>query len=351
MLLSSAPPLNERVDELNHRHDARGVWTCPAGIVNRTTSFENQNESAKARLGYNNRNARASSQIGTLRSGRRSAPGIARLPYCRRSVSKIGVNEVMNTTTHQSAPFSKNESVKQTITLTLLGLLLAAMPAPTWAEDDDAKKETIPFSDARIRIEVNATDGDSGLHVLLDAEGWKHVRIYDPKGKLVFYVAGGGSVKKTGLTELFFESAEPGFEELPLDEFLKRFPAGEYQFVGLTITGKTLSSKAILTHALPNGPVLLSPAEGSVQDPANTVIKWQPVADPPGSRIVRYEVIVVDESSVPKRVLSAVVPATVTSMVVPPTFLLPNGSYKYEVLAIEAGGNQTLSETAFRTGP
>jgi hypothetical protein len=259
----------------------------------------------------------------------------------------------MNATTHQLARVKKNGSVKQTATLTLLGMVLAAMPAPAWADDDDDKepKETIPFSDARIRIEVNATDGDSGLHVLLDAEGWKFVNIYDPKGKLVFHVVGGGGVRKTGLTELSFESAEPGFDELPLDEFLKRFPAGEYRFVGRTLAGKTLLSKAILTHALPNGPVLLSPAEDSVQDPSNTIIAWEPVADPAGSRIVRYEVIVEEEGSVPKRVLSAVLPASVTSMMVPPTFLLPDTEYKYEVLAIEAGGNQTLSETSFRTSP
>jgi hypothetical protein len=88
-----------------------------------------------------------------------------------------------------------------------------------------------------------------------------------------------------------------------------------------------------------------------VQDPNNTVVAWAPVADPAGSRIVRYEVIVTDESSTPKRVLSAVLPATVTSMTIPSSFLLPDGEYKYEVLAIEEGGNQTLSEAAFRTAP
>jgi hypothetical protein len=240
--------------------------------------------------------------------------------------------------------------LKRAATPVILGLLLAALPAQA-GDDDDRPRKVIPFSDARIRIEVNATDQDSGLHVLLDAEGWKWVRIYDPRGRLVFHVMGGGSVRKTGLTELFFESAEPGFDELPLDEFLQRFPAGEYRFCGRTLQGDILFSKATLTHALPEGPVLLSPAEGSVQDPNNTVVAWAPVADPAGSRIVRYEVIVTDESSTPKRVLSAVLPATVTSMTIPSSFLLPDGEYKYEVLAIEEGGNQTLSEAAFRTAP
>ena len=232
--------------------------------------------------------------------------------------------------------------------LALLGLLLAVLPAK--AADTEPRK-TIPFSDARLRIEVNATDGDSGLHALIDAEGWRFVKIYDPKGRLVFHVEGGGSVRKTGLTELFFESAEPGFEELPLADFLRRFPAGQYRCVGKTITGDTLLSFATLTHALPAGPVLLAPAEGSVQDPSNTVVRWEPVPDPAGSRIVRYEVLITEDGTVPKRVLSVVLPATKTSMKVPSEFLTPNSSYKWEILAIEAGGNQTLSEASFRIAP
>jgi hypothetical protein len=249
-----------------------------------------------------------------------------------------------------STRFRSWELIKPVLLLAMLGLLLAAMSTPARAGKSKTK---IPFEDARIRIEVNATDGDSGLQIQLDAdEGWRWVHIFDPNGRLIFSVAGGGSVRKTGLTELFFESAEPGFDELPLAEFLKRFPEGEYRFVGKTIEGNTLSSKAILTHAIPDGPVILGPANGSVQDPANTVITWQHVADPAGSQIVRYEVIVTQEDPAPPRVLDAVLPASATSMTVPSSFLLPGGiEYKFEVLAIEAGGNQTLSEGAFVTKP
>lgn len=242
--------------------------------------------------------------------------------------------------------------IKRAAFLACLGILIATAPGPTEARVKQSaaqQRRTLPFSQAQVRIEVNATDGDSGFHVLLDAEGWKFVNIFDPDGELIFEVEGGGSVRKTGLTELFFESAEPGFDELPLGEFLERFPAGEYQFLGETLAGRVLFSKATLTHALPDAPVLLSPEEDSVQDPNNTVVAWQPVADPPGSRITRYEVIVTDESFTPKRVLSAVLPATATSMTIPSSFLLRGGEYKYEVLAIEEGGNQTLSEAAFRT--
>ena len=259
----------------------------------------------------------------------------------------------MNKTCHDFATGRNNAwIIKPTALAALLGMVLTAMPASTWAgarKSAAQARRTIAFSQAQVRIEVNATDGDSGFHVLLDAEGWKFVKIFDPNGQLIFEVEGGGSVRKTGLTELFFESAEPGFDELPLDEFLERFPAGEYRFVGETLAGGVLFSKATLTHALPEGPVLLSPAEDSVQDLNNTVVSWEPVADPPGSRIVRYEVIVEDESARPKRTFSATLPATVTSITIPAAFLSPGSDYKYEVLAIEQGGNQTLSEAAFRT--
>ncbi len=233
----------------------------------------------------------------------------------------------------------------------LCALTLAGLAGAAGADDGHPSRAPIPFSHAQVRIEINATDGDSGLHLLIDAEGWKFVKIYDPKWKLIFEVEGGGSIRKTGLTELFFESAEPGFDELPLKDFLKRFPAGEYRVYGKTVTGKMLFSRAILTHALPDGPILLTPGEDSVQDPANTVVEWEPVANPPGSTIVRYEVIVADESFTPKRTFSAVVPATVTRMTIPAAFLLPGTEYKFEVLAIEAGGNQTLTEGTFRTAP
>ena len=49
------------------------------------------------------------------------------------------------------------------------------------------------------------------------------------------------------------------------------------------------------------------------------------------------------------RVFSADVPADVTSISIAPEFLLPDVDYKFEVLAIEESGNQTLSEREFST--
>ena len=165
----------------------------------------------------------------------------------------------------------------------------------------------------------------------------------------VLDIRGSGGVGLQGLTELFFESAEPSFDEQPLEELLALFPAGRYRFEGTSTEGESLTRKARLTHALPSGPVLVRPVEGDEEvDPDDTVVEWAPVADPPGSRIVAYQVIVVQEEPT-FREFDVTVGSEVTLIKVPAAFMESGGVYKYEVIAIEKSGNQTLSEREFET--
>ena len=215
-----------------------------------------------------------------------------------------------------------------------------------------AHKEVIEFSDSRIIIEVNATDGDSGIQMFVDGEGWDSLIVFDPNWRRVLRVRGTGGVGETGLTELFFESAEPGFDDLPLEEFLDRFPEGTYRFFGASVEGDWLFGTGELTHNLPAGPVLVSPGEDSVVAPGALTVMWDPVitrfgGGPLDSEIVAYQVIVEQED--PLRVFSADLTPDKTSIVIPASFMLPGAEYKYEVLAIEESGNQTLSESAFFT--
>lgn len=95
-----------------------------------------------------------------------------------------------------------------------------------------AEAEVVEIADARIKFEINATDGDGGIQVFLDADPWKWMAIFDPDGRMAFRVATRGNIGKQGGTELFLESGEPEFSELSLEELLERFPAGDYQFKG-----------------------------------------------------------------------------------------------------------------------
>jgi len=213
----------------------------------------------------------------------------------------------------------------------------------------------IPYSQTRIIIEVNATAGDGGIQIFLDAEGWSRLEITDPEHNSVFSVVGANSIGETGVTELFFESAEPSFDDLPLSDLLVRFPAGSYRFAGETTGGKQLSGRAILSHKIPAAPTIVSPAEGEALNPnAPIAIDWNPVTEPyPGTTlpivIGSYQVIVERVKPTPLLSFSVFVPAAVTKVTVPAEFIEAGADYKFEVLAIEAGGNQTITEGSFST--
>lgn len=244
-------------------------------------------------------------------------------------------------------------------------LLVAVVAAPALAHDGGEPAESgqertarrgpvVAIEDARLKFEINATDEDAGIQVFLDADPWKEMSIFDPDGSLIFTTATYGSIGEQGGTELFLESAEPTLAELPLEQLLERFPEGRYRFRGTGLEGERYVGSARLTHDLPDGPTLVSPLEGgSPQDPRDTTVVWEPVDPPNGSPIIGYQVLVVQPetgiTALPKVVLDVMMPPTATSMAVPPGFLLPGTEYEWEVLAIEQGGNQTLSSSFFTT--
>jgi hypothetical protein len=245
--------------------------------------------------------------------------------------------------------FSFEFRKRYTKQLPVLTLVLAVVAILTIAPGAWA----LQYSETRIIIEVNSTDGDAGIQIFLDGEGWAELEVTDPDGEEILEIEAEGSVGLQGITELFFESAEPSFDEQTLEELFALFPEGKYRFKGETVDGMPLRGKAMLTHAIPDGPVIVSPEEGEIVDPDDVVIFWDPVVDPfPGTwlpvEITGYQVIVEREEP-SKLVFSVDLQASASQVTVPWEFLEPETTYKFEVLAIEAGGNQTISESEFET--
>lgn len=236
-----------------------------------------------------------------------------------------------------------------------------------------------PFSETKVLVEINATDGDIGFHALLDADAWHEVTIDDPGGKRLFKEKARGSLAEQGLTENFFESDEPLcspelVEEeddvvVTLEEFQQRFPPGDYIFTGKSNEGDTLTDTATLTYNLPAAPDI-EEFDGTGNVPTSAAeIFWAAGDDlgecpfdelvpPPGSiEEIGWEVVVepADEEAVsPLRVFSVQLPPEQTSVTVPQGFLdtyVAQGvtEFKFEVGAIEASGNQTFSEGTFCT--
>ncbi len=238
---------------------------------------------------------------------------------------------------------------KRTAIGVLAGVLtLAAVPSvASVASADQEQRARIPFSKAKILFELNASAQDAGIQALLDGEGWDHVTILDPDREPLLEIDADGSVGDIGVTELFFESAEPSLADLPLDELLAMFPEGRYRFEGTTVEGQRLVGAATLSHEIPAKAKVLSPAEGAVTDPNHTIIEWEPVTEPAGINIAGYQVIV--ELEDPLRVFSVDLPPSDTSVVVPPEFLEPGTDYKFEVLTVADNNNQTIHEGTFST--
>lgn len=244
-----------------------------------------------------------------------------------------------------------------------LAIVALATTAPaSWAQEESE------FSELRVLIEINATDGDAGFQVLIDGDEWKEVTIRDPNRMKLFTAKGYGSARGQGLTENFFESAEPSCDELPLADFLARFPSGEYLITGKTIDGRMLMGEANLTHDLPRAPMNLAPTGDGVDPAAPVVIAWTAGVDlgncPPNGAdvgdpaVFGYQVVVEREDPQPLTVFTVDLPASATAVTIPHEFLQADAIYKYEVVAIEARmnedlemerGNQTISENFFCT--
>ena len=214
-----------------------------------------------------------------------------------------------------------------------------------WADEDEDQADSSSFEHAKIIIEFNSTDSDVGVQAFLGGPPWEAVEIVSPDGRKVFHVDR-GSLKELGMNELSFESEERSLDDLPLEQLLALFPEGEYKFSGKTVEGDELVSTAMLTHDIPDAPVIVSPSGGTVAR-NDAVIKWDPVVSPPGIEIIGYQVAVERED--PLRVLSADLPAASTSLTVPADFLEPGTEYNFEVLAIEVSGNQTIALSSFKT--
>jgi hypothetical protein len=206
----------------------------------------------------------------------------------------------------------------------------------------------LKLEDATMIIELNATDGDAGLQAFLDGEPWRSMTVSSPDGRKLVDVRNKGRLKSFGLTELFTESNEPPFDEQPLKKFLRRFPEGNYGFSGETIEGRKLVGKAKLSHEIPDGPRITSPTEGATIPRDRAVASWDPVSERGGVEISGYRVIVERED--PLRTFQVELPASVTSVTIPPEYLAVGAKHKIEVQAIERGGNQTISELEFRVG-
>ena len=231
---------------------------------------------------------------------------------------------------------------------------------PTTASADTKAAAPIQFKEAKLIIEHNATDHDTGIQGFIDSEGWDRIELIGPGGMQLNF-KGVGLLGELGLTELFFESVEPANSDKTIEELFEDIPAGTYTFKGHEMIdgegGGEIIGTAEFSHLIPDGPELKYPTKGAIVSADGFEASWGKVTHSIKGEpveIVGYQLIIErDVAPHPRMIgkwgLSMYLPATTTSMSIPREFLQPKTKYKWEVLAIEKCGNQTLSSGEFST--
>lgn len=246
---------------------------------------------------------------------------------------------------------------RQLAALLALGALILGMTSAAVRAEDE-----IPFAVGKLFFQLNDTDEDLGIHALVDGVPWKRLKIEDPRERKMLVVKLRGRLRRQGLTEFKFESAEPNFEDFSAEAFFERFPEGEYEIEGITLDGEERENTVTITHVMPAPPGDFTVSgmavpedcdEGpvpAVGDPV--IISWSAVTEshPDIGRegdveIVKYEVDV--EREAPELVLSFNLPGDATEVSVPAGLFESGDEIKFQVLAADAGGNETSSESCF----
>ena len=224
-----------------------------------------------------------------------------------------------------------------------------------------------PFEgEARVYIEHNATDKDTGLHGMFDQEGLVKGCLRTPDGTEILLVDPVNPLDDLGINQFFFESREPPNAEYSIADLKADFPEGNYLISGVDYEGTKRVGSALFTHAIPRPPKIVEPrlvgeeqAESNRRPATGLIIDWEPVSetiDGEPVEIAGYEVIVTQEEYDAPHNLSRPeydvhVPADLTKLAVPRGFLQPDTLYEVEVLALEESGNQTIRVGFFTTEP
>jgi hypothetical protein len=254
---------------------------------------------------------------------------------------------------------------KHAYLLSFFTLIAAAVVTHIAAADgrNHEEEEEIPFDEASLFFELNDTDGDLGIHGLVDGDEWKKLEIEDPFERTMLDIQVTGRLRRQGLTEVFFESAEPTFDELAPKEFFRRFPEGNYEISGVTLEGDELESVVVLSHVMPApAPNLtvsgIPAAENCDADPLPSVsapvtIGWDavtqshPTIGKSGAVEINKYQFVVEREEPSLLVFTVDLPPEVTEFEIPEEFTELGDEFKFEVIVRSANGNQTATESCF----
>jgi hypothetical protein len=217
-------------------------------------------------------------------------------------------------------------------------LALAGITTIVVARATTSAPRMVPFDELTLTLELNATDLDSGVLLHSDTEeSLARLTIQDPTGHKIFDMKSDDPLD-LGVTELFWESAEPDIETA-----LAAYPAGEYAVTAKAFDGTIVQGVARLSHVLPARPTITAPDEGDQLDVNNVLMKWN--LDP---SVEHYWLEIKGEEQ-PEMTIHCLPGAD--HFQIPAELLLPSSRYQVGLGAQGANGNVTLRSVDFSTLP
>jgi hypothetical protein len=263
---------------------------------------------------------------------------------------------------------SKNEFRTWYLPVTI-GVAAALSATASLGQDDGDDEEELEFEEAQLYFELNDTDGDLGIHAKVDGDAWKNLKLESPNEEELLNVWLRGNLRNQGLTEFFFESEEPPFDELSPRQFFRRFPEGVYEFEGTTLEGEELEGEIELSHVMagppdkvwvngiPSAPNCDSEDLPVVSNPVTVLWRQVKMSHPrigtPNVpvKVQLYQFVgeIEREGQEPEVIAFTVdLPPNVHSFTYPRGFTaLSDGEVKFEIITKLDNGNQTAVESCF----
>jgi hypothetical protein len=223
-------------------------------------------------------------------------------------------------------------------------------------------------SECFFNIEFNATDLDVGVRGFFDFDPWNALTVEDattPIPNVIAKVDAFVGLADQGFAEWFFESGEPKLGEsgYSFGTLFDRFPDGTYTFTATPNAGGQEICTADLDYVIPCAPEISASGNRGL----GVIISWEEVdqvvdtddttgegsgvvcVDSEDLEIIGYKVIVEIELGDDEvvKIFDVDLLADDRRVHVPPEFIALSDEFKYEVLAIEASGNQTITEDEF----
>lgn len=241
-----------------------------------------------------------------------------------------------------------------------VALIMSASATEVWADP----------SECFFNIEFNATDLDAGVRGFFDYDPWNTLEIENPNSDVIAEVDALAGLAAQGFAEWFFESGEPklgepenGGLDYTFGILFGRFPDGTYTFTATPNAGGQEVCTADLDYVIPCAPEISASGNRGL----GVIISWEEVdqvvdttattgddsgvvcEDSEDLEIIGYKVIVEIELGDDEvvKIFDVDLLADDRSLHVSREFIALSDEFKYEVLAIDAGGNQTITEDEF----